>query len=195
MIKIKKSAAVLLSLILTVSLFASCKGKETRDVISYADTNYNFEQLVKDGTVPELKFKLGANVDELTAFYKQESTSSGSEFEFNTEVKDNISSFSYGTVTYYCNTDKKDAGISGIALFDTAYGFSSGFTTVDDAKEKIKKDYNIITPSDDDGFFIPGGLPEGAKAISIDQNDNNLKIYFVNDKFIAIFLSNGNFSK
>ena len=154
----KKIFSLALIAIMLLSLVAC--GKEEDKVDAYSvDVNY-YANL---GEIPEVEYKLGANVDDMIAALKaeEEAHMEGNDHQHATytvyEEAERSMILTSGT-NYYYETKSKDEGVSYIVNFDASYGFALGTYSVEikEALGTLELEGEVREPSDDEVFFIPG---------------------------------------
>jgi hypothetical protein len=142
----KKLICLMLSLCFILTLTA-CGNKDKKN-----DNALDLEYYAKLGQIPEAKFTLGANpdqvIDELDGINEQEQAEhqedpnhnhdhDQEEFYFEVVEGQNNVLLDNGNICYYYNKANKDKGISYIVSYDSAYGFELG-TVILEVKEALE---------------------------------------------------------
>lgn len=150
------------------------------------------------GKIPELKFALGANPDDiLNAANDQENAEESSDEHHHLpsiiKQEGNLSVLlDAGDTRYYYEKSKSENGVSAIVCLNGAYGFlkDSGETIT---AEKIKSAISVTceekTPTKDDLFFLPITSDNAKVLIYIFNNKYKLQFFFIDGVFSAVMLS------
>lgn len=185
----KKIIAVLLCFILAV-LFCGCSNKTNKP-----QPKLNTNDIASDlaaGKITEAEFALGTPVDTVKQKF-DEQNEDGLEI---TQEKNGCSTITIGEYNYVYSEEERADGITAIYTFDTAYGFtvgsSSSFTDVVPAFDKafnLTETSKSVIPTEDDAFFVPGGLPSGAQMVVYSNEKCTLKCFFISDFLFAVILT------
>ncbi len=186
----KKIITFILCMLLTLTL---CGCKDTTDN-EVKEHSVDVEYYAKIGNIPEHKYQLGADADDMENEFKAEDEAHASEnsdghnhsvYSF-LEAED-YSFLSYGNANYYFKEDKK---IGCIVSLDTSYGFQIGALTVEvkealseyDAEEK-QGNSNVL-------FFLPSA--ESYTYLEYTFGENNVIFAFQNSSLCATMIYNPN---
>lgn len=168
-----------LSLIFIMLFTLSACGKDEDKPEQYSvDVNY-YANL---GQIPEVEYKLGANIDDMIAAFDAEEAAhaEGDDHQHETytvyEESERSMILTSGT-NYYYETEQKDAGVSYIVNFDASYGFALGTysTEVEDALATLELETQKREPSLEEVFFIPGS----ANLTVLEYSFKNCNLMFV----------------
>lgn len=183
---IKLFAALVLCLALVLAV--GCEAKpDPNDVVS---TNVlPIAENVQKGVMPEAKYPLGTNPSEIDGYYKDNS----SDFSFTNYMpsqEDGSRSFiTVDDITYYYGTGAADKGVTAITNVGDAFGYMVGaVTTIDDIKAACGEGAVEAVPTEEDTFFLYGGLPDNSKMIVFTAGENTVKFIFYNDNLAGTVL-------
>lgn len=183
-IKIFAALTLVFALLWTVG----CQAKpDPEDVVS---TNVlPIAENVKKGVMPEAKFALGAAVSEIDGYYKDNS----SDFSFTNYIpsQENGSrgEITVDSITYYYLSNAKEKGVTAITNVGDAFGYMVGaVTTIDDIKTACGQGAVESVPTEDDVFFLYGGLPDNSKMVVFTEGENTVKFIFYNDNLAGTVL-------
>lgn len=173
----KRIIALALTFIMLFALSACGKDEEKPDTYS-VDVNY-YANL---GQIPEVEYKLGANIDDMITALKAEEEAhlEGNDHQHATytvyEEAERSMILTSGT-SYYYETKSKDDGVSYIVNFDASYGFTLGTYSIEikDALATLDLESDTREPSDDEVFFIPGS----ANLTVLEYNFEKCNLMFV----------------
>jgi hypothetical protein len=186
----------LLCLVLSVCFifaFSSCGKKD-----KYENTTLDLAKYAKAGEMPEAKYGLGANPDDVIADLsgieedildeeKQEIENGADhdhnhdqeEFYFERVEGENNVMLDNGKICYYYTKANADKGISCIVSYENAYGFALG-TLILDVKEALKNVNFTEEPLTEENAFFASYAFDG----------NVLKAQFDNTTIIFVFQEN-----
>ena len=194
--------------ILTLSLvfvflfcFVACgNGDSSEPTSSVEDLSSEVVGYVLKGAIPELKFAIGASVDDLEDYYNDiESQIQSSHEDGEGHVHDehdmymNISSgelsvtYEIGTQKYYYEKSKKEKGISVICSLGDAMGFKQGTSRSDVEKRLSGIETTSLEAGEDELYFVP--IAEALVLRYID-GDFQLDFYFNDNQLVATVLRN-----
>ena len=184
----KRIIALTLTFIMLFTLSACGKDKEKPDTYS-VDVNY-YANL---GAIPEVEYKLGANIDDMLTALEAEETANaeGDDHQHATytvyEEAERSMILTSGT-NYYYDTKDKDGGVSYIVNFDASYGFALGTYSIEvkDALSTLKLEAQKREPSSDEVFFIPGSA--NLTVLEYNFKKCNLMFIFQEDMLCATAL-------
>ena len=185
----KKLLSVILALVLVLALFTACEKVDHKENTSTSSKQtVALETLAAAGKIPEMQFGIGATVDEVKKYYKDQFENNPNALELVEYEVDEYTKLDLGAYAYYYETDNKEAGIVGVTAVDTAFGFTMNLTLVEDVKAAAPADAVLTLTTADDLFFIPGGAPEGAQKLYINTGEYELKLFFFNGYLSAVSL-------
>lgn len=188
----KKLAALFLAALLA-ALCCGCgtqKGNENAKASSSAYA-VDIAALAAGGKIPEIKFALGANVDELKEKFK-DTVEPGAEVDDLTETQGEKTVWLDGGSVLFCyEKAKKENGISLIVAREYAYNFSMGGVYAQEDVIAAMGDlkYEKSAATDDDVFFMPT-TPANCEKLSCVTGKNVLNFIFVDGTLSAVVLYN-----
>lgn len=185
----KKVIALLLVFVFVFS-FASCKKEEDDNpALTTSEISYNLDNLLKDGEIPGVPYKLGTSVQKIKddAGYKPEDELNDDD-EFSIIENTKYTRMAYLT-SYYCFApDKEENGISSIVDFGTPFDFETGTTTPDDVKAYFKDvEFEERELTSSQVYFIPMQM-ENCTALTYEKDNRRIDFIFESDLLIAINL-------
>lgn len=194
----KKIISVLVCFALMLS-FAAC-GKKDEPIVSGDETVKSaITEAVSKGQIPELKFSLGASVEDLDKYYaemeKQISENHQGDGHVHTDedmllnAMEGYLSFTYeiGNEKYFYEKAKKTAGVSAICSLSDAYGIKLGTSKADVEKALTGMELQTIQAGEQELYFVP--LIE-AIILRYKSGDYKLDFYFNNNELVATVLVN-----
>lgn len=188
----KKLTALFLAALLA-ALCCGCgtpKGDENAKASSSAYA-VDIAALAAGGKIPEIKFALGANVDELKEKFK-DTVEPGAEVDDLTETQGEKTVWLDGGSVLFCyEKAKKENGISLIVAREYAYNFSMGGVYAQEDVIAAMGDlkYEKSAATDDDVFFMPT-TPANCEKLSYVTGKNVLNFIFVDGTLSAVVLYN-----
>ena len=156
----KRIIALILCLCFSFTLCA-CGEKEEKVEKYGVDVNY----YAKLGQIPEVEYKLGADVDKIIealdkaeAEYAEENGHQHGTYNVFEEGERSLLVTS-GT-NYYFDTDNKAAGVSYIVNFDASYGFAPDTYSIEikEALETLGLKSTLREADAEEVFYIPGAM-------------------------------------
>lgn len=182
----KKVISFLLVLVFAFSLTACGEKKEK------TEGEIDLEYYANLGQMPECKYKLGADADEVhDALYDYAQNADSEELMFNEYEKDGISGVEDGVFSYFYEDDKKSDGIAYIVSYNKAYGFELGEIILT-IKEKIGDvEYTEEELTKENAFFIYG-VPEGT-VLKYKFKENTIMFIFQDSALFATAIYRNDF--
>ena len=175
-------------------------GDSSEPTSSVEDLSSEVVGYVLKGAIPELKFAIGASVDDLEDYYNDiesqiQSSHEGGEGHVHDEhdMYMNISSgelsvtYEIGTQKYYYEKSKKEKGISVICSLGDAMGFKQGTSRSDVEKRLSGIETTSLEAGEDELYFVP--IAEALVLRYID-GDFQLDFYFNDNQLVATVLRN-----
>ena len=155
----KRIIALILCLCFAFTLCAC--GEEEEKIEQYGvDVNY----YAKHGEIPEVEYKLGADVDKIIADVEkaQEETEDDGHGHsaYNVFEEGDRSLLVTSGTNYYFDTDNKSAGVSYIVNFDASYGFALDTYSIEikEALETLGLKSTLREADKEEVFYIPGAM-------------------------------------
>ncbi len=173
----KKLLSLLLVLVL-VFTFAGC-GERTKN-----KDGIDIEYYLSVGEIQGAEFKLGTKLEDIeNAKLEHIESATG---EGNHDHGEAISlvegvvskHYVYGPYHYYYNKNNADKGISFIAAFDTAYGFTVGTTTKAEVVNALGKLKYTEAKADDNELFFAFISPSNCEKVVLTKDNKELTFYF-----------------
>lgn len=134
-------------------VFTSCGSAKTSSDGDTIDVQY----FAKLGKIPECKYSLGAEIDEMQSKLSAAAESAGEDEDIVYEVTEGERTvlINTGNTEYYYMKDKKDNGVSYLVNYGAAYGFEQGTISIEVRKalEKFSVDEHDATGNE--LFFLP----------------------------------------
>ncbi len=175
----KKTLCFLVVFALLLS-FCACKN----DKKSATDEDVvDLEYYINLGQMPESKFPLSANADEVINSAGEDEGEKVEPYQTGKRTAINIDQ-----MRYYFDTDKKAEGINYIVSFDGGYGFKQGEPKSELQKTLSKRDLNAkpeVLSQEETFFFVVSGEFEGIK---YSFGENTACFIFDNDQLCAVAL-------
>ena len=185
----KKVISLILAVLVIFAMFTACEKVENNYVSTSSKPPVALKNLASVGKIPEMQFGIGANVDEVLAFYNSAFESDPNAHEVISYEVRNYTKIEIGAYAYYYETENKEGGIVGVtAVGDKALGFNMNLTTSEDLKASLPSDAVETIVTEDDVFFLYGVDPEMAKKIYITAGDYELKLILFNGSLSAVSL-------
>lgn len=150
----------ILSLLLVMSLIFGLTGcKKEEETEKPVEHSVNIEEYAQKGEIPECKYKLGQNLDDLKAGLEadfEETEHHDHDFAYYVEDGDEGAFINSGKYLFYYDEYNEAAGVNYIVSFDEAFDFKLGTVIVE--VEEVLKQYNYVKEdlNDDNAFFIFG---------------------------------------
>lgn len=149
----------ILSVLLVMSLifsFSGCKKEEAEKTVVHS---VNIEEFAKKGEIPECKYNLGMNLEELKQGIEkdfEETPHDEHDPAYFIEERKEGALVNAGLYMYYYDEYNEADGVKYIVSFDTAFGFKTG--TVIKQVEEVLKQYKYIKEdfNEKNSFFILG---------------------------------------
>ena len=184
------------ALFCTILLAACCCGCGTKNQDQQAAQSssayaVDIAALATGGKIPEIKFALGTNVDELKEKFK-ETVEPGAEVDDLTETQGEKTVWLDGGSVLFCyEKAKKENGISFMVAREYAYNFSMGgiYAQEDVIAAMGNLKYEKSAATDEDVFFMPT-TPANCEKLSYVTGRNVLNFIFVDGTLSAVVLYN-----
>ncbi len=181
----KKTIALILCICFSLALCA-CGGKEEKPDAYSVDVNY----YAKLGAIPEVEYKLGADVDEII---KELDKAEAEHAEENAHQHGTYNVYEEGErsllvtsgTNYYFDTDNKSAGVSYIVNFDASYGFTLDTYSIEvkEALETLGLKATLRDADSQEVFYIPGAMNLSVLEYTFEKC--NIVFVFQEDKLCA----------
>lgn len=201
----KRWICILSVLIFTFSS-ASCGNSSNNDVSSVAST-IDYNALVPDsaakGEIYGAQFAVGANVDDVVAFYNGTDKTAESEGGSTTSVPELDEEIAYDLTIRGLDTDdkiikmyaddtryfyynkSKESGVAFIAYFGSAFDYTSGYTPYETIKNTIEAQPAMERiATDEDQFFTVQPLAD-TKMLTYKFGDYVLSFFFMDNNLFA----------
>ncbi len=184
----KKVISLFLLVLMIFCVFTACEKVNETYVSTSSKPPVALANLASSGKITEMQFGIGANVDEVLAYYNAQYESDPYAAEVLVYETREYTKIDLGAFAYYYETENKEGGIVGVTSVEKAYGFTAGLTTLEEVKNSMPNDAAETLVTKDDIFFLLGAEPDGAKKIYINTGDYELKLIFFNGKLSAVSL-------
>lgn len=193
----KKIISLLLCFALVISL-AGCGKSDNPDESGKNNTaTLDIAADLQAGKIPELPISLGCNVnDARNTLSALEEIPEDAEPEegytyYTTKISGDTVRLGCEGNFYYYNESKSSSGISAMATFTKAYGFTIGLEMLSDITGAIVQKGTVYSPTADDLYFV-FGEPDLSKyqAVYYTSGDMRLDFIFYDSYLSAVVISN-----
>ncbi len=175
----------ILSVLLILSLifaFSGCKKEASEETVQHS---VDIEKYAKKGEIPECKYTLGMNLDELKEGIEkdfEDTLHDEQDIAYFVEVREEGALVNAGLYMYYYDEYNEADGVKYIVSFDKAFGFNTGTVIVQ--VEEVLKQYKYVKEdfNDTNSFFILGA--EG-KVLIAEFGDYTVIFAFVDNALSA----------
>lgn len=184
----KKIFCLMLSFIMIISFAACGKDKEKKKT-----AEVDIEYYAKLGEIPECDYKLGTDPKTINADLSSKAESvvnAGEEYAYDVTEGEKSVRIDNGDFSYFYEKGKESAGISYIAAFDVAYGFSMG-TSIIDVKDSLAGFDYTEEPADQNNAFFLMGIENGA-VMRYTFDDTAIIFVFQDNELFAAAIYNTN---
>lgn len=184
----KRLIAVLLIFVFSCSL-VGCKKEENK--VSEDDFSNDLTYYLSLGQIKEADFALGTTPEAIENAELESSeavTGIGNHDHEHgiTKEEGRVSyHYIYGPFHYYYNKGKEENGISFIASFDTAYGFSAGSTNKFEIENALKSLKFTSKIADEDDMFFMMFLLDDCEMLIYESGKYQLTFYFNSDDVLV----------
>lgn len=197
----KKIFCLMLALVFVFS-FAGCGNGDETDTSSVASRAAEIEEYIKKGSIPEIPFAVGTDVDDVEDYYNDmmeqlEAEHSDDEGHIHSDddiyfevTKGNLSvTMDTGKMKYFYEKAKKSKGVSVILTFEDAFGFEVMYTTKNDIEEALSGlSGKTLSATEDDLYFLSYASEAIILRYEIDRY--RLDFYFDDNTLMATVLQN-----
>lgn len=175
----KKLISLLLVFVFVFS-FTACKGDDDKN-----EAKVDIEYFAALGQIPECKYHLGQNADDIEAELSSTVSSDSSDEHsddqqyFDVQKGKQITLLDNGIYNFYYKSDDTAKKISYIVSYDTAYTFAPG-TIIKEVEDSLGSlEYKKEKISDNDLFFLLGA-----------SEGDVIKLTFQKNTVIFVFMEN-----
>lgn len=183
----KRLISLILCMLLIVSALSACTpGKKDDDSGDSSSTTstVKIKSDLKDGKIPELPFALGTDVEEaknlLNALENLPENANPEEgyTYYSTKISGDVVRLSCEGNLYYYNQSNASKGISAMATFTDAYGFSIGIDMLSDITAAVRQKGTVYTPTADELYFL-FGEPDLSKYQAVYYTEGDYRVDFI----------------
>ncbi len=199
----KKLIALLLVLSLCIIPLAGCREDDANSSSTNSATG-EIDALAADGKLDNIKYGLGANVDDVKKYYSDLEAEFLSEHTdddehnhdaeyvyYNFEKKSDYSIIDISVARFYFENDKQDKGVSVIATDSETFGFTPGVTTKYEVEDSIKAEGETFNATEEDLRFL-AVRTEPVLVLRYEFEDYTLDFYFYENTLITTVLTDTN---
>lgn len=196
----KKLIALLLVLTFCIVAFAGCRDDEGSSSTNSATGE--IDALAADGKLDNIKYGLGADIDDVKKYYSdleaeflsehtdEDGHNHDEEFVYyNFEKKSEYSVIDISSARFYFENTKQDKGISVIATDSETFGFTPGVTTKYEVEDSVKAEGETFNATDDELRFL-AVRTEPVLVLRYEYEDYTLDFYFYENTLITTVLTN-----
>lgn len=195
----KKLIALLLVLSLCILSLAGCRDDEGSS--SNNSATGEIDALAADGKLDDIKYGLGADIDDVKKYYSDLEAEFLSEHTdedghnhdeeyvyYNFEKKSDYSIIDISTARFYFENDKQDKGVSVIATDSETFGFTPGVTTKYEVEDSVKAEGETFNATDDELRFL-AVRTEPVLVLRYEFEDYTLDFYFFENTLITTVIT------